>query len=86
MRSELPSESTNDVESWEWTEEEETILRHKIDWHTVPWITVLYLLCVHDPQLTEMASTDMLMGICFDHSSSTESTSETHASRACSKT
>lgn len=30
----------------EWTEEEETILRHKMDWRTVPWVTVLYLLCV----------------------------------------
>jgi hypothetical protein len=30
----------------EWTEEEETALRHKIDWHIVPIVTLLYLLCV----------------------------------------
>lgn len=30
----------------DWTEEEEAILRHKMDWRTVPWVTVLYLLCV----------------------------------------
>ncbi|KAH6621675.1 major facilitator superfamily domain-containing protein [Chaetomium sp. MPI-SDFR-AT-0129] len=32
----------------EWTEEEETALRRKIDWHTVPLVTVLYMLCFLD--------------------------------------
>lgn len=44
---EWPSESaSDDFSGWDWTEEEETRLRHKMDWRTVPWVTVLYLLCV----------------------------------------
>lgn len=31
---------------FDWTEAEETALRHKIDWHIVPVVTILYLLCV----------------------------------------
>jgi len=31
-----------------WTEEEETIIRRKIDWHTVPLVTVLYMLTFLD--------------------------------------
>lgn len=30
----------------EWSEAEEKAIRRKIDWHTVPLTTVLYLLCV----------------------------------------
>ncbi|TDZ10334.1 putative transporter [Colletotrichum sidae] len=32
----------------EWTEEEEKAIRRKIDWHTVPLATTLYLLCFLD--------------------------------------
>lgn len=43
--------SDSDMGTLEWTEEEETKLRHKMDRRTVPWVTVLYLLCVctHSP-------------------------------------
>ncbi|KAK4245083.1 major facilitator superfamily domain-containing protein [Corynascus novoguineensis] len=32
----------------EWSEEEERAIRRKIDWHTVPLVTVLYMLCFLD--------------------------------------
>ncbi|KAL2262577.1 hypothetical protein VTK26DRAFT_907 [Humicola hyalothermophila] len=32
----------------EWSAEEEAAIRHKIDWHTVPLVTVLYMLCFLD--------------------------------------
>lgn len=44
--SERLSKSASDLGGFDWTEEEETALRHKMDWRTVPWVTVLYLLCV----------------------------------------
>jgi hypothetical protein len=28
-----------------WTEDEETTVRRKLDWHIVPVVTLLYLLC-----------------------------------------
>lgn len=31
-----------------WTEAEETTLRHKLDWQTVPIVTLMYLLCFLD--------------------------------------
>ncbi|KAK0706275.1 major facilitator superfamily domain-containing protein [Lasiosphaeria miniovina] len=31
-----------------WTEEEERAIRRKIDWHTVPLVTLLYMLCFLD--------------------------------------
>ncbi|KAK3386698.1 major facilitator superfamily domain-containing protein [Podospora didyma] len=31
-----------------WTEEEETAIRRRIDWHTVPLVTLLYMLCFLD--------------------------------------
>ncbi|KAK3315599.1 major facilitator superfamily domain-containing protein [Apodospora peruviana] len=31
-----------------WTEEEETAIRRKIDWHSVPLVTLLYMLCFLD--------------------------------------
>lgn len=31
-----------------WTEEEETRVRHKLDWQIVPLVTLLYLLCFLD--------------------------------------
>ncbi|KAI3393339.1 hypothetical protein diail_4420 [Diaporthe ilicicola] len=44
-----PSESKSElVNGLQWTEEEEKVLRHKMDWRTVPWVTVLYLLCFLD--------------------------------------
>ena len=30
----------------DWTDAEEAKIRHKIDWHTVPLVTLLYILCV----------------------------------------
>ncbi|EFQ30885.1 major facilitator superfamily transporter [Colletotrichum graminicola M1.001] len=33
---------------FEWTEDEERTLRRKLDWHTVPLVTFLYLLCFLD--------------------------------------
>ncbi|EXF75652.1 major facilitator superfamily transporter [Colletotrichum fioriniae PJ7] len=32
----------------EWTEEEEQVIKRKLDWHTVPLVTTLYLLCFLD--------------------------------------
>ncbi|KAL2126140.1 hypothetical protein VTI74DRAFT_1613 [Chaetomium olivicolor] len=32
----------------EWSEEEEAAIRRKIDWHTVPLVTLLYMLCFLD--------------------------------------
>lgn len=49
MVAQSPTESKSDLgNGMQWTEEEETILRHKMDWRTVPWVTVLYLLCFLD--------------------------------------
>lgn len=31
-----------------WTVEEETAIRRKLDWHIVPLVTLLYLLCFID--------------------------------------
>lgn len=39
------SEAASDLE---WTEEEEAAVRRKIDWHTVPLVTLLYMLCFLD--------------------------------------
>lgn len=50
IHAEERSSRSDDFSSLEWTEEEETILRHKMDWRTVPWVTVLYLLCVRKQQ------------------------------------
>ncbi|PKS12288.1 hypothetical protein jhhlp_001588 [Lomentospora prolificans] len=40
--------SSRDEEEFTWTEEEETRVRHKIDWNTVPLVTVLYMFCFLD--------------------------------------
>lgn len=40
--------SSSDESELEWTEEEEKAIRHKIDWHTVPLVTLLYMLCFLD--------------------------------------
>ncbi|KAL2019755.1 hypothetical protein VTK56DRAFT_9199 [Thermocarpiscus australiensis] len=40
--------SDETVSDLEWTEEEETAIRRKIDWHTVPLVTLLYMLCFLD--------------------------------------
>ncbi|KAJ9150928.1 MFS general substrate transporter [Pleurostoma richardsiae] len=42
------SKSVSDVAALEWTVEEEARIRHKIDWHAVPLVTTLYLLCFLD--------------------------------------
>jgi sugar phosphate permease len=41
------SDSVPDSEL-EWSQEEETAIRRKIDWHTVPLVTLLYMLCFLD--------------------------------------
>ena len=38
------------LDDLEWTEAEETRIRHKIDWHCVPLVTWLYMLCVSQPR------------------------------------
>jgi sugar phosphate permease len=40
--------SSSDESELEWTEEEERAIRRKIDWHTVPLVTLLYMLCFLD--------------------------------------
>ena len=35
----------------DWTQSEETALRHKLDWYIVPLVTLLYLLCFLDRQV-----------------------------------
>ncbi|KAK3343441.1 major facilitator superfamily domain-containing protein [Lasiosphaeria hispida] len=42
------SGSEDSLADFDWTEEEETIVRRKIDWHTVPLVTLLYMLCFLD--------------------------------------
>lgn len=45
---EAHEKSDGSVQTAQWTEEEETIIRHKLDWQIVPTVTVLYLLCFLD--------------------------------------
>lgn len=42
------AKSSDSDEEITWTEEEEKIIRHKIDWRLVPTVTFLYLLCFLD--------------------------------------
>jgi hypothetical protein len=42
----MSSKSDLETDLVDWTVEEETALRHKIDRRIVPLVTVLYLLCV----------------------------------------
>jgi MFS family permease len=42
------SDGSGPASELEWTEEEETAIRRKIDWHTVPLVTLLYMLCFLD--------------------------------------
>lgn len=46
------ADSKSDLEdiTQDWTQEEETALRRKIDRRIVPLVTLLYLLCVCDPE------------------------------------
>jgi len=37
------------LDDFDWTEAEEKAIRHKIDWHCVPLVTWLYMLCVCRP-------------------------------------
>lgn len=43
-----PAKSESDLVDFDWTEAEETKIRHKIDWHCVPLVTLLYMLCFLD--------------------------------------
>lgn len=45
---EAPEMSDRSVEAPQWTEAEETAVRHKLDWQIVPTVTFLYLLCFLD--------------------------------------
>ncbi len=40
--------SEGSLESPQWTQEEETVVRRKLDWQIVPVVTILYLLCFLD--------------------------------------
>ena len=42
------SEDSDNSEEITWTENEEKRIRNKIDWHVVPLVTFLYLLCFLD--------------------------------------
>ncbi|KAH8896662.1 MFS general substrate transporter [Thozetella sp. PMI_491] len=44
----IHSHSSSDLGELEWSKEEEDMIRHKIDWHTVPLVTVLYMLTFLD--------------------------------------
>jgi hypothetical protein len=50
--------SQDDKDEETWTEEEEKALRRKLDYHIVPLITILYLLCFVCPHL--LPSTPLL--------------------------
>lgn len=41
-------EKLGDSSTLEWDDEEEKRIRNKLDWHIVPVVTVLYLLCFID--------------------------------------
>ena len=43
-----PAKSSDSDEEITWTEDEEKIIRNKIDWRLVPTVTFLYLLCFLD--------------------------------------
>ncbi|KAK2008883.1 major facilitator superfamily transporter [Colletotrichum eremochloae] len=43
-----PVDYTESPTPFEWTEDEERAIRRKLDWHTVPLVTLLYLLCFLD--------------------------------------
>ncbi|KAM0813640.1 putative Major facilitator superfamily (MFS) profile domain-containing protein [Seiridium cardinale] len=45
---ELPDRSDDSIQTPQWTEAEETAVRHKLDWQIVPIVTLLYLLCFLD--------------------------------------
>jgi hypothetical protein len=40
--------SDDNGEEITWTEEEEKVVRNKLDWQIVPMVTLLYLLCFLD--------------------------------------
>lgn len=42
-----PAPSAADITD-EWTEADEKKLRNRLDWHIVPFVTVLYLMCFLD--------------------------------------
>ena len=44
----LEDRSSGSVESPSWTDEEETVVRRKLDRQLVPMLTILYLLCFLD--------------------------------------
>lgn len=44
----LEAASDSSREEITWTEAEEKIIRNKLDWQTVPSVTLMYLLCFLD--------------------------------------
>lgn len=44
----LEAASDSSREEITWTEAEEKIIRNKLDWQTVPIVTLMYLLCFLD--------------------------------------
>ena len=72
----------------EWTDAEEKSVRNRIDWHILPIVTLLYLLCFLDRFVLE--HTVCLMEVCSDWDSyqleaPIEPTSETPEYRVCKK-
>ena len=45
---EIETRTTSSDEEPTWSEEEETRVRHKLDWQVVPMVTILYLMCFLD--------------------------------------
>lgn len=48
INSASPSSSDDDRSRLTWTEDEERKIRRKLDFHVVPLVTILYLLCFLD--------------------------------------
>ena len=72
----------------EWTDTEEKSVRNRIDWHILPIVTLLYLLCFLDRFVLECIV--CLMEVCCDWDSyqleaPIEPTSETPEFRVCKK-
>lgn len=44
----IAASSDDNIDEPTWTEEEEKVVRNKLDWQIVPMVTLLYLLCFLD--------------------------------------
>jgi hypothetical protein len=60
VETETVEKSDGSVHAPQWTEAEETAVRHKLDWQIVPTVTILYLLCFLDRCVVHILSTGRL--------------------------